>query len=46
MAGKLELYGKIQEGLSDIMSGAVKPYENAMKDLKTKYIGKDHYNDL
>lgn len=46
MAGKLELYGKIQEGLSDIRSGAVKPYNDAIKELKMKYPGKDRNNDL
>ncbi len=36
MAGKLELYNKIQEGLNDINAGKVTPWEDAFNELRTK----------
>lgn len=46
MTGRLELYSKIQEGMNDIKAGRVTPWEDAFKELKTKYAGKDDQNDI
>ena len=36
MAGKLELYSKIQEGLNDIKAGKVAPLEDVIKELEAE----------
>lgn len=46
MTGRIELYGKIQEGLNDIKAGRVTPWKDVFQELKTKYARKDDHNDI
>ncbi|MCD8119784.1 MAG: type II toxin-antitoxin system prevent-host-death family antitoxin [Lachnospiraceae bacterium] len=37
LAGRLELYGLLQEGLDDVAAGRTRPLNEAMTDLLDKY---------
>ena len=36
MMGRFELYGKLQEGLSDVESGDTRPFADVMSDLRRR----------
>ena len=36
LVGKLELYGLIQEGLTDIAEGKTRPFSEAMSDIRSR----------
>lgn len=36
MMGRFELYGKLQEGLSDVESGDTRPFADVMTDLRRR----------
>ena len=36
LLGRFELYSKIQEGLDDIRTGNVRPFDEAMKSIREK----------
>ena len=37
LAGRLELYGLLQEGLDDVAAGRTRPFDEAMDELMEKY---------
>ena len=37
LAGRLELYGLLQEGLNDVAAGRTRPFDEAMDELMEKY---------
>ncbi|EJX00952.1 prevent-host-death family protein [gut metagenome] len=36
LVGKFELYGLIQEGLTDIAEGKIRPFSEAMSDIRSR----------
>ncbi len=34
LLGRTELYGKLQEGMDDVSQGRVRPFEEAMQEIK------------
>ncbi len=36
LVGRFELYGLIQEGMADIKNGAVRPFSEAVSDLRNR----------
>ena len=36
LAGRLELYGLVQEGLDDVAEGRTRPLSDAMADLRSR----------
>lgn len=36
LVGKFELYGLIQEGLTDIVEGKTRPFSEAMSDIRSR----------
>ncbi|MCD8376224.1 MAG: type II toxin-antitoxin system prevent-host-death family antitoxin [Oscillospiraceae bacterium] len=37
LAGRLELYGLLQEGLDDVAAGRTRPFKDVMDELREKY---------
>ncbi len=37
LAGRLELYNLLREGMDDVAAGHTRPFDEAMKDLMNKY---------